>query len=101
MGHDYEGTIDNDQKVWVKVDQNVHVGNNQQLKVDEDQQNSISGNQDSRVGKKSSLQATDIVIDASQKVQILSQTHEQKADSKMALDGGSLIDMKAGNVKIN
>lgn len=101
VGHDYEGTIDNDQKVWVKVDQNVHVGNNQQLKVDEDQQNSISGNQDSRVGKKSSLQATDIVIDASQKVQILSQTHEQKADSKMALDGGSLIDMKAGNVKIN
>lgn len=101
VGHDYEGTIDNDQKVWVKVDQNVHVGNNQQLKVDEDQQNSISGNQDSRVGKKSSLQATDIVIDASQKVQMLSQTHEQKADSKMALDGGSLIDMKAGNVKIN
>ena len=101
VGHDCEETIENDQKVWVKVNQNVHVGNNQQLNVDEDQQNTITGNQDSKVGKKSSLQATDIVIDASQKVQMLSQTHEQKADSKMAIDGGSLIDIKADNVKIN
>lgn len=101
VGHDYEGTIDNDQQVWVKVDQTVHIGNNQELKVDEDQFNTISGNQESRVGKKSSLNATDIVDDASQKMQFMSQTHEQKATNTMAIDGGSKLDIKAGNVKIN
>lgn len=101
VGNDQKVTVDNDQNVWVKVDQSIHVGNNQQLKVDEDQQNNISGDQSTKVGKKSSLKANEIVQDATQKMQLLSSTHEQKADSTMKIDGGSKIDMKAEMVKIN
>lgn len=101
VGRNQKVTVDNDQNVWVKVDQSLHVGNNQQLKVDEDQQNNISGDQSTKVGKKSSLKANEIAQDATQKMQLLSSTHEQKADSTMKIDGGSKIDMKAEMVKIN
>ena len=101
VGNDQKLTVDHDQNVWVKVDQSIHVDNNQQLKVAEDQANTITGNQETRVGKKSSLKANEIVQSATQKMQLLSSTHEQKADSAMKIDGGSKIDMKAEMVKIN
>ena len=101
VGNDQKITVDHDQNVWIKVDQSIHIDNNQQLKVAEDQANTISGNQETRVGKKSSLKANEVVQDATQKMQLLSSTHEQKADSTMKIDGGSKIDMKAEMVKIN
>lgn len=101
VDHDQKVTVDNDQNVWVKVDQSIHIDNNQQLKVAEDQENTITGNQTTKVGKKSSLKANEIAQDATQKMQLLSSTHEQKADSTMKIDGGSKIDMKAEMVKIN
>lgn len=101
VNHDQKVTVDNDQNVWVKVDQSIHIDNNQQLKVAEDQENTITGNQTTKVGKKSSLKANEIAQDATQKMQLLSSTHEQKADSTMKIDGGSKIDMKAEMVKIN
>lgn len=101
VGNDQKVTVDNDQNVWVKVDQSIHIDNNQQLKIAEDQENTITGNQTTKVGKKSSLKANEIAQDATQKMQLLSSTHEQKADSTMKIDGGSKIDMKAEMVKIN
>lgn len=101
VGNDQKVTVDNDQNVWIKVDQSIHIDNNQQLKIAEDQENTITGNQTTKVGKKSSLKANEIAQDATQKMQLLSSTHEQKADSTMKIDGGSKIDMKAEMVKIN
>lgn len=99
--NDQKVTIDNDQRVRVIVDQVVQIENNQEIKVNEDQSIKIVGDQEIKVGKKSALKASDVSIDASQKMEQSSNTHEQKSKSSMKIDGGSIIDIKATNVKIN
>lgn len=99
--NDQKVTIDNDQRVRVIVDQVVQIENNQEIKVNEDQSIKIVGDQEIKVGKKSALKANDVSIDASQKMEQSSNTHEQKSKSSMKIDGGSIIDIKATNVKIN
>ncbi|MFZ4398507.1 MAG: type VI secretion system Vgr family protein [Bacteroidales bacterium] len=77
------------------------IGEKQTLSVGKDQMIDIGNNQDVTVGKTFSMEATDIKEEASSKMQLYSQSHEQKADSTMKIDGGSQMDIKAGNVKIN
>ena len=99
--NDQKVTIDNDQRVRVIADQIVQVENNQEIKVNEDQSIKIVGDQEIKVGKKSALKANDVSIDASQKMEQSSNTHEQKSKSSMKIDGGGTMDIKATNVKIN
>ena len=99
--NDQKITIDNDQRVRVIADQMVQVENNQEIKVNEDQSIKIVGEQEIKVGKKSSLKANDVSIEASQKMEQSSNIHEQKSKTSMKIDGGSTMDIKATNVKIN
>jgi type VI secretion system secreted protein VgrG len=77
------------------------VAEKQSLSVGKDQTVEIGNNKDESVGKTYSLEANDIKEDAAQKLQLFSQTHEQKADNTMKIDGGTQVDIKAANVKIN
>ena len=101
VGNDQDTTVGNNQKLRVKADQSTTVENVQELRVGEDQKNTITGNQETKVGKKSSLKADEIESKATQKMQLSSNTHEQKSSSSMKIDGGGMMDIKAGNVKIN
>lgn len=101
VGHDYEGTIDNDQTVTVGNDSGTSVGNNQNLTVGEDRSIRVSGNDEKNVGETCSLNAKEIYEEASEKMGLYSNTHEQKADSEMKINAGNQIDIKANIVKIN
>lgn len=79
----------------------TNVGENQSLSVGKDQQVDIGNNKDVSISKSYSLEANDIKQDAAQKLQLFSQAHEQKSDTTMKIDGGSQVDIKASNVKIN
>lgn len=101
VGHDYEGTIDNDQTISVGNDQGISVGNNQNMTVSEDRSVRVDGNDEKNVGETSSLNAKEIYEEASEKMGLYSNTHEQKADSDMKINAGNQIDIKASIVKIN
>ena len=101
VGHDYEGTIDNDQTVTVGNDSGTSVGNNQNLTVGEDRSIRVSGNDEKNVGETCSLNAKEIYEEASEKMGLYSNSHEQKADSEMKINAGNQIDIKANIVKIN
>lgn len=77
------------------------VGEKQSLSVGKDQTVEIGNNKNESVGKTYSMEANDIKEEAAQKLQLFSQTHEQKADTTMKIDGGNQVDIKATNVKIN
>ena len=101
VGNDDETTVGNDQSLSVSNDQGISIGNNQNLSVSEDQSVRVSGNSEVNVGETASLDAKEIYEDASEKMGLYSQTHEQKADSTMKINAGSQIDIKATMVKIN
>lgn len=101
VGNDDETTVGNDQSLSVSNDQGISIGNNQTLSVSEDQSVRVSGNSEVNVGETASLDAKEIYEDASQKMGLYSQTHEQKADSTMKINAGTQIDIKATITKIN
>ena len=101
VGNDDETTVGNDQSLSVSNDQGISIGNNQTLSVSEDQSVRVSGNSEVNVGETASLDAKEIYEDASEKMGLYSQTHEQKADSTMKINAGSQIDIKATITKIN
>lgn len=80
---------------------NISVGEKQSLSVGKDQTIDVGNNQGITVGKTYSMDATDIKEEASGKMQLFSQSHEQKSDSTMKIDGGGQMDIIASNVKIN
>jgi uncharacterized protein involved in type VI secretion and phage assembly len=82
-------------------DMDTSVGNNDTLNVGSNQTIEIGANKDESIAEKYQLSAQNIREEASDKMQIYSQTHEQKADSSMKLDGGSGLDLYASNIKIN
>jgi type VI secretion system secreted protein VgrG len=79
----------------------ISVSDNQTLSVGKNQSVDVSKNKDESVGKNYTLDAENIIEKASQKLQMQSQTHEQKADATMKIDGGNQIDIKATMAKIN
>ena len=101
VGNDDETTVGNDHSLSVSNDQGISIGNNQTLSVSEDQSVRVSGNSEVNVGETASLDAKEIYEDASEKMGLYSQTHEQKADSTMKINAGSQIDIKATITKIN
>ena len=101
VGNDDETTVDHDQTLSVSNDQGISIGNNQTLSVSEDQSVRVDGSSEVNVGETASLDAKEIYEDASQKMGLYSQTHEQKADSTMKINAGTQIDIKATITKIN
>lgn len=101
VGNDDETTVDHDQTLSVSNDQGISIGNNQTLSVSEDQSVRVDGSSEVKVGETASLDAKEIYEDASEKMGLYSQTHEQKADSTMKINAGSQIDIKATITKIN
>jgi hypothetical protein len=77
------------------------VGNNDSLYVASNQTIEIGANKDETVAEKYQLRAENIREEASDKLQIYSKTHDQKADDAMKLDGGNGLDLYANNIKIN
>lgn len=101
VGNDDETMVDHDQTLSVSNDQGISIGNNQNLSVSEDQSVRVDGNSEVNVGETASLDAKEIYEDASEKMGLYSQTHEQKADSTMKINAGTQIDIKANITKIN
>ena len=101
VGNDDETTVDHNQTLSVSNDQGISIGNNQTLSVSEDQNVRVDGSSEVNVGETASLDAKEIYEDASQKMGLYSQTHEQKADSTMKINAGTQIDIKANITKIN
>jgi Rhs element Vgr protein len=87
--------------ITVGNDMSTDVSNNDTLNVGQNQTIEIGNNKDESISEKYILNANNIREEASQKIQIYSQTHEQKADNEMKLDGGSGLDLYASNIKIN
>ncbi len=82
-------------------DMDTSVGNNDTLNVGSNQTIDIGANKDETVAEKYQLSAQNIHEEASDKMLLYSQTHEQKADGEMKLDGGNALDLYASNIKIN
>jgi type VI secretion system secreted protein VgrG len=80
-------------------DHDTTVSGKQSLSVTEDQELQIGKNKDETIGQKYVLEAGDIKEEATHKLQLISQMHEQKSNSSMKLDGGSTIEIKAMNIK--
>jgi Rhs element Vgr protein len=92
-GEDISIDAGNNMSTNVSKNDSIYVGSNQTIE--------IGSNKDEMVTKKYQLTAENIREEANQKMQIYSQTHEQKADREMKLDGGGDLDLYGKKVKIN
>lgn len=100
-GNDMQRTADNDIREYagnnrstnIVVDDTLTIGGNHIIKIE--------SNKDEQVTHKVQLTAENIRIEATNKLMEYSQTHHMKADSEMALNANSNIDIKAGTVKVN
>lgn len=106
-----------DIKVSAGNDRNTEIGNNDALKVGNDQTNDIQNDMATSVGKDKTVSvgndfslevgeridvaARNIKTDAAENHIMYAKKSVQKTDDSIAYDGGSLISLKAGNVKIN
>ena len=95
-------TVDAGKNITIDAGKNMEtsVGDNNTLNVGKDQTISVVGDKTENISKKYQLKAQNIREDASEKLQLYSQTHEQKSDS-MKLEGGNKMDIKASSVKLN
>jgi len=82
-------------------DMDTSVGENDSLSVGKNQTVDIGANKDETISEKFQLTAQSIRAEAEDKMQIYSNTHEQKSDSSMKLDGGNGLDLYASSIKIN
>jgi len=82
-------------------DMDTSVGNNDTLYVGSNQSTEIGANKDEGISEKYQLSAQNIRTEATDKILIYSQTHEQKADGSMKLDGGMDMELYANSIKIN
>ncbi len=100
-GKDISTRAGEDMSINVGNDMSTSVTNNETLNVGSNQTIEIGANKDETISEKYQLTAQNIREEASDKFLLYSQTHEQKADGSMKLDGGKQIDIKATLVKIN
>ena len=88
---------------------NMHSGKDTTIKVDGNQEITVKGDVTEDVtgsfkhdSKEITLKSkSGVTIKATSTMKIDSATHEQKASAKMTLDGGGMLEAKAGMVKIN
>jgi len=88
---------------------NMHSGKDTTIKVDGNQEITVKGDVTEDVtgsfkhdSKEITMSAkTGVTIKATSTMKLESATHEQKASATMKLDGGGMLEAKAGMVKIN
>lgn len=101
VGENDSETIGQEQEIHIGTKQEVSIGTNQSLHISNDQDVSIDGNQ--------YVDVTNDVVHTSKNfrnavedtINMTSNKHEQKADDKMDIDGGRVMNIIAKNVKIN
>lgn len=99
--HDMQRTADNDIREHAGNDRSTSIDRNDTLTVEANQFISVNDNKDEQIAHKLQITAENIREEAQDKFLQYSTTHQQKASSEMALNAGSKIDIKAGNVKVN
>ena len=82
-------------------DINEEAKGNVSLKADGNYDISVGGNMDAGVKEFTLNSNTGIKLKASSTMKLESATHEQKASAFMKLDGGGMLEEKAGMIKIN
>lgn len=79
----------------------ISISKNMTLSVGKDLDADISKNLYTKVADKFDLKAKDIEQASDKQLKLIANKLEQKADSSMTINGGSKMDIKASNVKIN
>lgn len=82
-------------------DKTQTTGRNYTQSVGENYDIEIGNNAKTVVGEKHTLKANDVLQVAENKLQIYSDTSEQKADSSLKIDGGNGVDIHADTVRIS
>lgn len=100
-GNDMQRTADNDIREHAGNDRSATIDVNDSLNVGENQFIEIGDNKDEQVAHKVQLTAENIRVEATDQLLEYSKTHHMKAESEMALNANSKIDVKAGTVKVN
>lgn len=79
----------------------VKVAGNDTEVVEGAQKVQVKDSKDEEVQNNLQLTANNIRMEARSQLMEYSKIHQQKADNAMAMQGGTMIEIKAGNVKIN
>ena len=99
--HDMQRTADNDIREHAGNDRSTSIDRNDSLSVSENQFIKIGDNKDEQVEHKLQVTAENIREEAKQSLLEYSMVHHMKANTEMALNAGSRIDIKANTVKVN
>lgn len=99
--HDMQRTADNDIREHAGNDRSTSIGRNDTLSVEANQFVKVNDNKDEQIAQKLQVSAENIRLEAQDKLQEYSTTHQQKASDEMALNAGNRIDIKAALVKVN
>lgn len=99
--HDMQRTADNDIREHAGNDRSTSIGRNDTLSVEANQFVKVNDNKDEQIAQKLQVSAENIRLEAQDKLQEYSTTHQQKASDEMALNAGTRIDIKAALVKVN
>ena len=100
-GHDIQRTADNDIREHAGHDRTTLIDRNDTLTVEANQFVKVNDNKDEQVAHQLQVTAENIREEAQDKLLQYSDTHQQKANQKMAMNAGTQIDIKAAIVKIN
>ena len=82
-------------------DMDRSVGNNETLFVSSNQTVEIGANKEESIAEKYQLTAETIREEATNMLQLYGKKIEERSDSTIRLDGGSTLDLYAGNIRIN
>jgi len=99
-GNDQQRTADNDIREHAGNDRTASIDRNDSLSVTMNQFINIGDNKDEQIAHKYQLTAENIREEAKDQLLEYSKTHHMKAEESAALNAGSQIDIKAGNVKV-
>lgn len=100
-GHDMQRTADNDIREHVGNDRSASIDRNDSLTVSQNQFIRVEENKDEQITHKLQTTAENIRIEAQNRLLEYSDTQHIKANSKIAVNANSQIDIKAGIVKTN
>ena len=92
---------DNDIREHAGHDRTTLIDRNDTLTVEANQFVKVNDNKDEQVAHQLQVTAENIREEAQDKLLQYSDTHQQKANQKMAMNAGTQIDIKAAIVKIN
>jgi uncharacterized protein involved in type VI secretion and phage assembly len=101
-GNDISISADNNNSINAGNDMTTNIGNNETLYVGKHQTIEIGAGKQESIEENYQLTIKDILIYASEKLQLYSKKHIQKSEEMMQLDGGTEgIDLYADSIRIN